>query len=276
MMNKKSGGSRKNVRIIVAFLLSLSVSVALAALLSYTITRDSAMKNAEKDLRDLNYSNSSVIPKNVNSFPYNSEKIIDGASIEQKSLSDKSSIESPSFIFTNSERNKNSKEVHLYIDLSKRNNVDFFNFNRGVFESLIKTGEIDLHVHPVMSGDPYSIYSFELLAKSFEKKDQESWDLLFNLVVNAPASYELKAPEESLNIVESVISQSYIDGIGREDLMKGEYSSWILSIEKDKNVSDGFFEPEIYIGDSRIETQSIDMNNSSEFRKVIEKELERS
>lgn len=276
MMNRSSGGVRKNVKIIVALLLSLSVSITMAAILSYTMTRDSAMENAEKDLRYLKSGNSLVIPRNIDSFPYDSEKVIEGASPDQKSLGEKTSTESPSFIFTNSESDKNPKEVHLYIDLSKRNNVDFFNFNRGVFESLIKTGKIDLHVHPVMSGDPYSIYAFELLAKSFEKEDQGSWDLLFNLVVNAPASYELKTPDDSLKIISDVISKSSIGGIDKTDLIKGEYSSWILSIENDKNVSDGFFEPEIYIDNSKVGTQSIDMNNKSKFRELIEKELERS
>lgn len=200
------------------------IGVLAALLIVFIIQPMTATKNANSRLEELGVSKGSVVAANTNLFPFEGENPLD-LKTEQKGLGETSITTPPAFIF-----GKSGKVLEVYADFSNQRVRDFFLVNQNLLESMISRGNLTLKIYPIISSNPYSLYSAEALGESFVMAPEKAWEFFLEVLKKGA---EVESRDDVLNSLTNIGTALGIN-IDAASINNGTLASWILSSSKDE------------------------------------------
>lgn len=248
-------------------LIGVSSALILALLTHFFLLPILQVEKAREELNGISRSYGVIRPFNTDLMLFEGKKM-ENVNFEQKGLSKNGIMTTPpAFIFTNG-KDYAKKKFEVYIDFSEQRSRDFILLNQNVIKKLVESGTMDLHIHAVPTGKPYSMYAAETLAETFYTSPDKAWEALIELL-------KLSAVIETENIadpVESIlekIERIGVTGVDEESIRNGTFASWIVSISDDERLVRGVSFPLIYLNNNVVDHSLVDINNPDAIQKFI-------
>lgn len=234
-------------------------------------------KSAQNSLNNIATSQGPVTPVNTTMKMFEGQKL-ETANVEQKALSSNDEVTTPpAFIFNNGKDNPDRKVMKFYFDFSDQRSRDALIMNSTAISGLIRSGQIELHLHPLFGGNAYSMYSAEALAEVFATDPDLAWDTLMALLRNAPAISGTDNADEMVKSIVAVVEKVGPSRVDVESIQNGTFATWLLSIGNDPVLNSAVAPklPHILVGDSTLALNANELNNPDSFRRAVTEELKR-
>lgn len=193
---------------------------------------------------------------------------VENVNIEQKALGRDGKVSSPAGFYFSNGKAGDKKVVDIYVDFSSQRSRDFLIFNRNTLKGLVDNGTIDLRIHPVPTGNAFTMYAAEAIAESFYTDPDKSWNFMLNLLRES-VGFSSDKNEDYLNFVAKVAKDSKVSQVDAESIKNGTFSSWLVSVSNDERLKAGFYPPLIYIDNRIVDTSKVSVNDSEIFRKEV-------
>lgn len=272
LSNKKDNSSKLTKKTIAILSLS-ALLLGSGASTAYVFAVDPYLKTkqAEKELSAIFEQRGPIQPENTTVFDFNVEYTENvGDLAKQKSLGSDNAPSMSTFIFTNGKVNENSSTLELYLDFNSQKSRDFFNLNSEALKNLVESGKITLKILPVPSQNPLSAYAPEALSLVFEKQPNKAWESLKSLFKLSVVIADEKITDKN-EVLERIVKAVNSTGVSltSDDILKGEYASWILSVATSENLKTSGGIPALYLNGSLVNQDEIDILNSESLVKYI-------
>lgn len=224
-----------------------------------------------------NFNNSSsdnIVAANNKIVPFSS-KIIKNTDKNQRALSKdgKKATVPPSFIFNNgvSSSKSDAKPFDIYMDFANTGGRGFILLNQSVLQGLIKSGKIELRIHPVPSRNIVSLYIPEAIAEVFNQSPDKAWGFMLDaLKVGLQDEEKGDDAKQLAKRMRDVARDNDIINVDGKSIREGYFVSWILSLTGDKNIPSGSKLPLYYLNDKKVNfDKSSDINSSNDFFKIL-------
>lgn len=251
------------------FLLIGSVAAVLLAVLAhFVISPALGEQKAQSELDKITNAQGPVTASNTGLVTFQGQTV-ENANIDQKALASGGQVTDPAgFIFTNGKASSNRRILDIYVDFSAQTSRDFFLLNSTAIKGMVESGRVELRVHPVPTGNAYTIYSAEALAETFYTDPDKAWDFMIAIFEK---SYDLNtdSSEEVLELVVSVVEDLNISEVDAESIKNGTFASWLISVGDDPRLKTGYYPPLIYVDGQLVDSSEINLNDSDEFMKAV-------
>lgn len=266
--------TRKKLKIAVSVLAGLLV--ILLSILAWKLYIG-PQRSAESALNNIVASQGPITPVNTSMKTFEGQKL-ETANVEQKALASKDGVTNPpAFIFNNGKNNSERQIMKFYFDFSDQRSRDALIMNSAVISGLIKSGQIELHLHPLFGGNAYSMYSSEALAEVFATDPSLAWDTLMTLLRNAPTISGTDNTDEMVKSIVAAVEKVGPSRVDAESIQNGTFATWLLSIGNDPVLNSATAPklPYVLIGDNTLTLNANELNNPDSFRRAIAEELKR-
>lgn len=207
-----------------------------------------------------------LVPSNTSMEEWGKEPSVKGLNPEQKKLG-----ETPGFVFSPSDEKVKSNIV-LYVDFNDARSTSFLAMNSASLQNLAVSHSASVEIRPVLGGETYGVYASEALAEAFALKSENAWDFLYKIAQEAPASVEKKKDDQIASIA-SLAEESEIREIDKNSIANGTFVSWLTSNTDDPHLKSGWDLPIILVGDERVETEDVDIFDTTHVHQIISEKL---
>lgn len=196
---------------------------------------------------------------------------LEGVNVEQKALGGDEPTSPPAIIFSNGKEGEAKKKLHLYLDLGDKESRDLILLNQSLFKALVESGRAELFIHPVPSGEAYSIYAAEALAEAAFLGPDQAWQALIDILLTADVALARElGPNRLASLIAEAANDAGISEIDRESIQNGTFVSWLLSIGSDPRLTLGTKVPSMFVGESPVELPSLNLTNNPAFDAALE------
>lgn len=242
----------------------VAVAIVLAVVVQFVLTpffRGEAQFNEAGDIQ----------PLNSELAPFTGQSIAN-ANAEQKALGvDGEATEPPAFIFSNGEEAEARQRLDLYVDFSDQESRDLILLNQATLKALVESGRVNLYLHAVPTGQAYSMYAPEVLAETFYSNPDRAWAVLLDVLKLAPiADAQDYGHQKLARELARVANDNQVEAVDAQSIQNGTFASWLLSISSDPKLTTGAQLPSLYLADSPIDLDTIDLAANSGFNKALE------
>lgn len=232
-------------------------------------------RHAQSVLDDLANNSGEIAALNTDMVTFAGQKV-ENTNTDQKALAEGSTETTPpAFIFSNGKSDKDRPVMDYYLDFSDQRSRDALISNSLTLKSMLESGSIDLHVHPLLGGRAYSVYAAEALAEVFASDSEYAWDALLVLLRESAALAGLDDVDVMAESIAAAVSRAGVTAVDQESIQNGTFSSWILSIGNDPalNSSKGITLPHILVNEKSVDLSVEQLNDTNAFRQAITREL---
>lgn len=266
--NKKRFGSFFGDHPVVSFIIVVIVAAGLGFGSRIAIAPIIANHTAQNILNAAKSSSGPITPLNTQVKTFTGQKI-KGANVNQKELQGGGvSATSAVFAFSNGKDSTDRKTVDVYIDFSSAKSRDFILLNQTAFESMIKSGKIELRIHPVPTGSAFAMYAPEAVAEAFSYNPSAAWNTMTELL-KASSTIDTNKPDDIVSTVVKTANKAGVSNVTKKTIKGGTFSSWIVSVGDDKNLQTGYYPPIMYVNGKQISPNGVNFNNSNDITHAI-------
>lgn len=266
--DKKRFGSFFGDHPVVSFIIVVIVAAGLGFGSRIAIAPIIANHTAQNILNAAKSSSGPITPLNTQVKTFTGQKI-KGANVNQKELQGGGvSATSAVFAFSNGKDSTDRKTVDVYIDFSSAKSRDFILLNQTAFESMIKSGKIELRIHPVPTGSAFALYAPEAVAEAFSYKPSAAWNTMTELL-KASSTIDTNKPDDIVSTVVKTANKAGVSNVTKKTITGGTFSSWIVSVGDDKNLQTGYYPPIMYVNGKQISPDGVNFNNSNDITHAI-------
>lgn len=244
----------------------LAVGVLLSILLAVVSATMIAPKiQSQNQLSKISTTSQKVTLRNNEILVYNGQKMTK-ASVAQKSLGISGTVTNPAgFVFG---PDNVSTTVDLYVDFGNKKSRDFLLMNQRSFMNLMERNKVSIKIHPVPQGSAFGVYAAESLAEASEGDTEQVWGLMMELMKTG-TNLDTDKPDEIVNAVVKTANDSGFSGISERTIKSGHFASWMLSVGNDPVLKDGFGLPLMLVNGEKVDSRTLNMNNSDDVRRRI-------
>lgn len=245
-------------------------AILLALLVHFGLTPLLANQSAQEALDSSKNASGPVTPVNTAMVTFQGQKV-QNANVQQKGLGGGEQVTTPAaFIFSNGKASKGRRVVDVYLDFSNQRSRDFLLLNQNNLRGLIESGSAELRLHPVPTGNAFTMYSSEALAESFVTSPDASWAFLFQLM-RLSATLKTDSSDEVVNAIVDTAKAEGVKDVDAASIKNGTFASWILSVGNDPHLKAGYYPPLIYVNDKLLDGNSLNLNDADTLRREIMK-----
>lgn len=242
-------------------------AILLALLVQFVLTPLFANNAAQDELDNLKNGRGPVVGINTSLVTFQGQKI-ENANVAQKALASGNVATTPAgFVFSNGKGNPKAKKVNVYLDFGNQRSRDFLLMNQNNLRGMIENGVIVLTVHPVPTGNAFTMYSSEALAESFVTSPEASWEFLMELM-RMSATLKTDKQEDILKAIEETAKTVGVKNVDQESVKNGTFSSWIISVGNDPRLKVGYYPPLVYVNDQPLDSK-LNLNDGDTLRREI-------
>lgn len=242
-------------------------AILLALLVQFVLTPIFANNAAQDELDNLKNSHGPVQGVNTTLITFQGQKI-ENANVAQKALGRGDKATTPAgFIFSNGKANPKAKVVDVYLDFGNQRSRDFLLLNQNSLRGMIENGVVVLNVHPVPTGNAFTMYSSEALAESFVTSPEASWDFMMELM-RMSATLKTDNHEDLLKAIAETAKAVGVRDVDQESVKNGTFSSWIISVGNDPRLQTGFYPPLVYVNGQMLDSK-LNLNDVDTLRREI-------
>lgn len=246
-------------------------AIALAILVAFLIAPIIETKKAQAELNG-NFSSQGEVAIVNNKVETFKGQNVTGADINQKMLIGTKSgktigQDAGVFVFSNGKEN-NQKVVEVFADFSSQTSRDFLLLNMPDLKKMVEGGIIDLHIKPVPTGDAFTMYSAEAIAKTISNQPDRAWDFIVELL-KLSAVISTDKPDDLVSEIVKTAEKSRIDGITDTVIKSGSFASWIIATGDDSRLKVGYYPPVIYIDGKLLDQSRVNINDKDSMREYL-------
>lgn len=204
--------------------------------------------------------------KNATAVPLSQEQGTSGQRALSEGKKEKPTTP-PALLFTSAQDN-GRKTLDLYLDYSSQRSRDFLLLNQTTLRELVETGELELRVHPLLSGKPLGIYSFEALSEAASTTPEAAWPLLVALAKEAPALPREEAGP-ALKLVAREAKKAGAASVTEATITKGSFVGWLSTSAQDPRLGEGLPAPAVFLNDKLLDATKLNLNDGVTLRKEV-------
>jgi hypothetical protein len=257
----------KKALIITAITVPL-LAIAMAFVAFFVINPQIENKRANDTLIELWNNAGNVTLLNTEQTTFTGQSL-PSANVEQKALTGSGvNASSGVFAFNNGKDVENRKTLDVYLDFGSQASRDFFAYNQSMLTSMIRSGQVEVRIHPVPTGSPLSMYAPETLAEVASVQPNKVWDLVLETMKIGPTLQD-GTPQETAEAITTMLGNEMITDIEPGDVSDGTFSSWILAVGDDENLSTGYYPPVVYLNGAEVSGEDVNLNDSDALQRYI-------
>lgn len=248
---------------------AVALSIVAALVFALMVSPWLSNREAGEHLKTITSSRGSIAPVNTNLTTFTGTKI-ENVNVDQKALATtKDAASAPQgFLFSNGRGNA-EKTVDVFVDFSNGRSRDFLIMNRANLQGMVEGGVINLRVIPVPTGNAYNVYSAEAIAESAYTSPEKTWDFMHELL-RLGATVDTDKSKDILNMVVDTAKKYGVKDVDAASIKNGTFASWIVSASRDPRLKVGFYPPVVYVNDTLINPDKVNLNNPDDLRTIIQ------
>lgn len=254
--------SKSPLWIILIIILAILVSIGSA----YAIRTYQGKVSTSNDLANAKAIAGPLVVLNPKVVSYGGNSTKDADYKDQALASGGTITTPPGVIFGNTKTNTKNV-LEFYIDFSSQKSRDMILYNQNMIKSFIESGLTKVIIHPILSGN-FGNYAAESLMEVVSVNPDEAWNYLIeSLKLSATWSDD---PPDAKDMVDGLVKLAKDKSnvtLFADDINRGLFISWMLSIKSDSHLTGGFDLPLIYYNNQKVNVESV--VQSEELKSIV-------